>query len=178
MFLKFLEKLGKKKTVLDRGASHPDYKNAKPWMNRYYLLFRYRPRWFPFNIIIHEMLDDDPGASVTITLEEAKQKMEMEAGSDRDYGDDGSAGGKRKQQSRQNRIDATRQEIAFFSPFVPLYSASGVAALLAIPALLVTYLVSSWSDCPTLRASEFPPTLNVSGAWPRSAGRVRSSSLS
>ena len=124
------------------------------------------------------MLDDDPGASVTITLEEAKQKMEMEAGSDRDYGDDGSAGGKRKQQSRQNRIDATRQEIAFFSPFVPLYSASGVAALLAIPALLVTYLVSSWSDCPTLRASEFPPTLDVSGAWPRSAGRVRSSSLS
>ena len=64
MFLKFLEKLGKKKTVLDRGSSHPDYKNAKPWMNRYYLLFRYRPRWFPFNIIIHEMLDDDHGEGV------------------------------------------------------------------------------------------------------------------
>ena len=64
MFLKFLEKLGKKKTVLDRGSSHPDCKNAKPWMNRYYLLFRYRPRWFPFNIIIHEMLDDDHGEGV------------------------------------------------------------------------------------------------------------------
>ena len=33
-------------------------------MNRYYLLFRYRPRWFPFNIIIHEMLDDDHGEGV------------------------------------------------------------------------------------------------------------------
>ena len=27
-------------------------------MNRYYVLFRYRPKWFPFNILIHEMLDD------------------------------------------------------------------------------------------------------------------------
>ena len=33
-------------------------------MNRYYLLFRNRPRWFPFNIIIHEMLDDDHGEGV------------------------------------------------------------------------------------------------------------------
>ena len=33
-------------------------------MNRYYLLFRHRPRWFPFNIIIHEMLDDDHGEGV------------------------------------------------------------------------------------------------------------------
>ena len=33
-------------------------------MNRYYLLFRHRPRWFPFNIIIHEMLDDDHGKGV------------------------------------------------------------------------------------------------------------------
>ena len=28
---------------------------------RYYLLFRNRPKWFPFNILIHEMLDDDHG---------------------------------------------------------------------------------------------------------------------
>ena len=33
-------------------------------MNRYYLFFRHRPRWFPFNIIIHEMLDDDHGEGV------------------------------------------------------------------------------------------------------------------
>ena len=42
MFLKFLEKLGKKRVVLDRGPSHPRYDLAKPWMNRYYLLFRNR----------------------------------------------------------------------------------------------------------------------------------------
>ena len=61
MFLKLLEKFGRKKLVLDRGPDHPDYHNAKPWMNRYYILFRHRPKWFPFNIIIHEMLDDDHG---------------------------------------------------------------------------------------------------------------------
>ena len=27
-------------------------------MNRYYLFFRNRPKWFPFNIIIHELLFD------------------------------------------------------------------------------------------------------------------------
>ena len=64
MLLKILDKLGRKKTVLDRGLSHPDYRNAKPWMNRYYLLFRHRPKWFPFNIILHEMLDDDHGEGV------------------------------------------------------------------------------------------------------------------
>ena len=64
MFLKFLDKLGKKKLLLDRGTSHPDHKNAKPWMNRYYLLFRNRPKWFPFNILIHEMLDNDHGEGV------------------------------------------------------------------------------------------------------------------
>ena len=64
MILRLLDKLGRKKLLLDRGPSHPDYKNAKPWMNRYYLLFRHRPRWFPFNIILHEMLDDDHGEGV------------------------------------------------------------------------------------------------------------------
>ena len=33
-------------------------------MNRYYLLFKQRPKWIPFNIIIHEMLDDDHGKGV------------------------------------------------------------------------------------------------------------------
>ena len=64
MLLELLDKLGKKKVLLDRGASHSDYKNAKPWMNRYYLLFKNRPKWFPFNILIHEMLDNDHGEGV------------------------------------------------------------------------------------------------------------------
>jgi len=64
MILNFLTKLGRKKTVLDRGPSHPEYSRAKPWMNRYYLLFRNRPKWFPFNILIHEMLDNDHGEGV------------------------------------------------------------------------------------------------------------------
>ena len=64
MILKFLEKLGRKKIVLDRGPSHPKFQEAKPWMNRYYVLFRNRPKWFPFNILIHEMLDDDHGDGV------------------------------------------------------------------------------------------------------------------
>ena len=46
MLLNFLEKLGRKKTVLDIGPSHPKYNEAKPWMNRYYVLFRNRPKCF------------------------------------------------------------------------------------------------------------------------------------
>ena len=40
MLLKALSKLGRKKTVLDRGPSHPKFKEAKPWLNRYYVLFK------------------------------------------------------------------------------------------------------------------------------------------
>ena len=64
MFLRLLDKLGRKKVVLDSGPSHPNFIEAKPWMNRYYILFRYRPKWFPFNILIHEMLADDHGKGV------------------------------------------------------------------------------------------------------------------
>ena len=64
MFLKLLDKLGRKKVVLDRGPSHPRFDLAKPWMNRYYLIFRHRPKWFPFNILIHEMLADDHGDGI------------------------------------------------------------------------------------------------------------------
>ena len=64
MFFKLLEIIGRKKIVLDRGISHPEYDKAKPWMERYYLLFRHRPKWFPFNILIHRMLDDDHGDGV------------------------------------------------------------------------------------------------------------------
>ena len=64
MLLRLLDKLGRKKIVLDRGPSHPEFHKAKPWMERYYLLFRKRPKWFPFNILIHKMLDDDHGEGV------------------------------------------------------------------------------------------------------------------
>ena len=56
--------MGRKKTVLDRGPSHPKFKEAKHWMNRYYVLIRNRPQWFPFNILIHEMLANDHGDGV------------------------------------------------------------------------------------------------------------------
>ena len=64
MFLKFLEKLGRRRVVLDRGRSHLKFNKAKPWMNRYYILLRHRPKWFPFNILVHEMLADDHGKGV------------------------------------------------------------------------------------------------------------------
>jgi len=60
-FLKFLEKIGRKKIVLDRGPSHSEFYKAKPWMERYYILFSHRPKYFPFHIMIHRMLDDDHG---------------------------------------------------------------------------------------------------------------------
>ena len=56
MILKLLDKIGRKRVILDRGLSHPKSQNAKPWMTRYYVLLRNRPKWFPFNILIHEML--------------------------------------------------------------------------------------------------------------------------
>ena len=33
MFLKFLEYIGRKKIVFDRGPSHPEYKKAKPLLD-------------------------------------------------------------------------------------------------------------------------------------------------
>ncbi len=51
----------RKKLFLDRGPSWPDFHKAKPFMIRYYLLFRKRPRWFPFNIFIHKILKSDLG---------------------------------------------------------------------------------------------------------------------
>ena len=60
-FLKILEKLGRKRVVMDRGLSHPEYHLAKPWTDRYYLLLRKRPNWFPFNIFINHIKDNDHG---------------------------------------------------------------------------------------------------------------------
>ena len=31
-------------------------------MIRYYVLFRKRPKWFPFNILVHKILKDDNGS--------------------------------------------------------------------------------------------------------------------
>ena len=56
-----LERLGRKRTLMDRGPSHPAWHLAKPWTDRYYPLFRHRPRWFPFNVLIHHIRDDDHG---------------------------------------------------------------------------------------------------------------------
>ena len=51
----------RKRLLLDRGPSWPDYDKAKPFMIRYYLLFRKRPKWFPFNILLHKILKSDLG---------------------------------------------------------------------------------------------------------------------
>jgi hypothetical protein len=51
----------RKKIILDRGPSWPNYDKAKLFMIRYYLLFRKRPKWFPFNILVHKILKSDLG---------------------------------------------------------------------------------------------------------------------
>ena len=53
--------MSRKKILLDRGPSWPDYHKAEPFVIRYYLLFRKRPKWFPFNILIHKILKSDLG---------------------------------------------------------------------------------------------------------------------
>ena len=65
----------RKRLLLDRGPSWPDYDKAEPFMIRYYLLFRKRPKWFPFNILLHKILKSDLGdlhdhywPSITIIL--------------------------------------------------------------------------------------------------------------
>ena len=49
----------RKRIVMDRGPSWPDYDKAEPFMVRYYPLFRKRPKWFPFNIFVHQILKSD-----------------------------------------------------------------------------------------------------------------------
>lgn len=36
-----------------------DRDGQTPYLERYYLLFRNRPRWFPFNIVLHKILLSD-----------------------------------------------------------------------------------------------------------------------
>jgi hypothetical protein len=52
MFLKLLEKIGRKRIVYDRVDN-------EPYLERYYLLFRERER-FPFNVFLHKFLKSDP----------------------------------------------------------------------------------------------------------------------
>ena len=51
----------RKRIILDRGPSWPDYDKAEPFVVRYYLLFRNRAKWFPFNILVHKLLKSDLG---------------------------------------------------------------------------------------------------------------------
>ncbi len=52
MFLKLLERLGRKRIVMDRV-------NDQPYLERYYVFLKDR-KWFPFNIFLHKFLKSDP----------------------------------------------------------------------------------------------------------------------
>jgi len=52
MFLKLLERLGRKRIVLDRASN-------EPYLERYYLFLKDRER-FPFNVFLHKFLKSDP----------------------------------------------------------------------------------------------------------------------
>ena len=52
MFLKPLERLGRKRIVMDRV-------NDEPYLERYYLFLKDR-KHFPFNIFLHKFLKSDP----------------------------------------------------------------------------------------------------------------------
>jgi hypothetical protein len=51
-FLKILEKLGRKRIIMDRV-------NDQPYLERYYIFLKDRT-WFPFNAFIHKFLKSDP----------------------------------------------------------------------------------------------------------------------
>jgi hypothetical protein len=52
MFLKLLERIGRKRVVMDRI-------NDEPYLERYYIFLKDRKR-FPFNIFLHKFLKSDP----------------------------------------------------------------------------------------------------------------------
>ena len=52
MFLKLLERLGRKRVIYDRIAN-------EPYLERYYLFLKERER-FPFNVFLHKFLKGDP----------------------------------------------------------------------------------------------------------------------
>ena len=51
-FLNFLERVGRKRIVMDRQAN-------EPYLERYYLFLKDRKR-FPFNVFLHKFLKSDP----------------------------------------------------------------------------------------------------------------------
>ena len=52
MFLKLLNKLGRKRVIMDRVDN-------EPYLERYYVFLRDRT-WFPFNVFLHKFLKSDP----------------------------------------------------------------------------------------------------------------------
>jgi len=52
MILKLLERLGRKRIILDR-------ESKEPYLTRYYLFLKER-KWFPFNIFLHNFHRSDP----------------------------------------------------------------------------------------------------------------------
>jgi hypothetical protein len=52
MFLKLLERLGRKRIIYDRV-------NNEPYLERFYLFLKERNR-FPFNVFLHKFLKGDP----------------------------------------------------------------------------------------------------------------------
>ena len=52
MFLDLLEKLDRKRIIMDR-------QNDEPYLERYYIFLKDRT-WFPFNIFVHKFLKSDP----------------------------------------------------------------------------------------------------------------------
>ena len=51
-FLNFLERIGRKRIVMDR-------QNQEPYLERYYVFLKDRKK-FPFNVFIHKFLKSDP----------------------------------------------------------------------------------------------------------------------
>ena len=67
LFLKLLEKLGRKRVIMDR------FKN-EPYLTRYYLFLKDR-KWFPFNVFLHNFhkgdlddLHDHPWPFITFII--------------------------------------------------------------------------------------------------------------
>lgn len=52
MILKILERIGRKRIILDR-------ESKEPYLSRYYLFLKGR-KWFPFNIFLHNFHRSDP----------------------------------------------------------------------------------------------------------------------
>ena len=52
MLIKLLEKLGRKRVIMDRV-------NDEPYLERYYIFLKDRT-WFPFNLFLHKFLKGDP----------------------------------------------------------------------------------------------------------------------